>query len=581
MSFPTTPLDQVQRRSGVLLLVGIIALLAALAVRLHYINMALRPRLVAIADRQQHGSSVIPARRGMIFDARGRVVALSRQTPDVFIDPVLVDDVDELAAELGARVNLPSAEIADRIRARANSRFVVIAQRVDAVTAEAVWAMRCPAVGLADRALRSYPLGGLMAHVLGWVGRDGHGMEGLELAYDDHLRGRSGRRTTIRDAARRVIRRSESSPIPPVDGGHLVLTIDAEIQRISEEALARAIDRFQAESGVAIVMSPKDGAIFAMTSLPTFDPNDPVTPETAAIRRNRAVTDPVEPGSSFKPIIACGALEGGFVSPTEKIDCCMGSHHFGRRLITDTSPHGLMDIRGIITRSSNIGMGIIGERMGNEALHDIIRRFGLGERAGVGCPGESAGVVYPLHRWTSYSTTSVTMGYEVLVTPLQLINAFAAIVNDGVLLRPRLVKRRLSPDGEVVESFESPRIIRRVVSPQVARYMVRDLLVSVVENGGGHRAKTGPYRVLGKTGTAKLAYTDRSGYEPGAYLSVFVGAAPVMEPRAIALVMVRRPNPQIGYYGGTVAAPVVGKILTETLAYLGVPPEGQVALSSL
>jgi cell division protein FtsI/penicillin-binding protein 2 len=240
-----------------------------------------------------------------------------------------------------------------------------------------------------------------------------------------------------------------------------------------------------------------------------------------------------------------------------------------------------MDLRGIVTHSSNIGMGIIGERMGNEALHDTICRFGLGQRTGVGLPGEGAGVVYPLHRWTSYSTTSVTMGYEVLVTPLQLINAFAAIVNDGVLLRPRLANRLLGPDGELIDSFESPQIIRRAVSSQVARYVARDLLVSVVENGGGRTAKVGPYSVLGKTGTAKLTCTGRSGYEPGAYLSVFVGAAPVAEPQAIALVMIRRPDPGIGYYGTTVAAPVVGEILAQTLAYLGVPPDGRVASRGL
>jgi cell division protein FtsI/penicillin-binding protein 2 len=241
----------------------------------------------------------------------------------------------------------------------------------------------------------------------------------------------------------------------------------------------------------------------------------------------------------------------------------------------------MLDIRGIVTYSSNIGMGMIAQRMGNEVLHDTLRRFGLGQRTGVGLPGESGGVVYQLRRWTSYSTTSVPMGYEVLVTPLQLVTAFAAIVNDGILLKPKIVKKLLGPSGEIIESFETPQIVRRVVSSQVARFVSRDLLVSVVENGGGRRAKVGPYRVLGKTGTAKLTYPDRSGYEPGAYQSTFVGAAPVAHPQAVVAVLVRRPNPSLGYYGSTVAAPIVGEILAETLSYLQVEPEARVTLKEL
>ncbi len=583
------PIDRFQRRCGVVLLAGIGLLLLLLGARLVYINTSLRDRLLAIAERQQHGSSVIPARRGMILDSRGRVVAASRHMPDVFVDPSRVEDVDALARELGPRVNIPAGRIADAIHARPGSRFVVVASRVDEVTADAVRALRSPAVGLEDRAVRDYPLGDSMKHVLGLVGRDGYGLEGIELAYDEHLRGHDGRRETIRDARRRVLRQSEQARRASIDGGHVVLTIDAEVQRITEAVLADRVVSFEAESGVAIVISPTNGEILAMASIrlgdiasnPSTHDTHPVPPADGAPGRNRAVTDPTEPGSAFKPIIACGALDGGFVSPTEKIDCRMGRTRFGRRVVTDVKPYGLLDIKGILTRSSNIGMGIIAQRMGNGVLYDTIRRFGFGERTGIDYPGESGGLVYPLHRWTSYSTTSVCMGYEVAVTPLQLVNAFAAIVNDGVLLRPRMVKRLLGPDGRVVRSFDSPRIVRRVASSATAQYMTRELLVSVVESGSGGGAQVGPHKVLGKTGTAKLPYPDRRGYEPGAYSSTFVGAAPAGDPKAVVLVVIRRPDPAIGYYGSTVAAPVVGKILAATLAYLGVPPDEQVALVGL
>jgi cell division protein FtsI (penicillin-binding protein 3) len=285
------------------------------------------------------------------------------------------------------------------------------------------------------------------------------------------------------------------------------------------------------------------------------------------------VTDPTEPGSTFKPFIACGALEGGFVNTTEKINCRMGRHYFGRRLVTDTSPHGMMDLKGIITFSSNIGMGTVAERMGNEVLNDTIRRFGFGASTGVDYPGESAGLVYPLRKWTSYSATSVAMGYELAVTPLQLATALSAIVNDGVLLKPRLVKRILGPGGETLESYDTPEIVRRAVPSEIARYVSQELLVSVVQDGSGHRAQLDDYGVLGKTGTAKLPFRDRKGYEPGAYLATFMGAAPSSRPEVVAVVMIRRPDPRLGYYGSAASAPAVRDILKGTLAYLGVPPD--------
>jgi len=574
-------LDRVQRRSSALVLASLGLLLMALAVRLIYISIGLGPRLLTMADQQHRGHAVIPARRGMIFDARGRIVALSKEAPDVFVDPARIDDVDSLTAQLAARVNLPESEIAAKIQARAASRFVPIASRVDPITADAVKALRSPGVGLVQRPQRVYPLGDSLGQVLGWVGRDGNGMGGVELRFDQHLRGCNGRRTTIRDARRRALERSPQGSQPPVDGGHIVLTIDAVIQRIAEQALARSVEHFEAESGVAIVMAPSSGDILAMACVPTFDPNQPFTPQTAWLRRNRAVTDPVEPGSTFKPFIASGALEGGFISTTEKIDCQMGSHRFGRRLITDTKPNGLLDLRGIVTKSSNIGMGFIAHRMGNEVLYETVRRFGFGQRTGIEYPGENSGVVYPLHRWTSYSTNSIPIGYELLVTPLQLIRGFAAIVNDGVLVRPRLVRKLLGPDGHVLEQYDQPDPAQRVMSPTVARYVAREILVSVVEEGGGRTAKTGPYRVLGKTGTVKLTHPGGRGYEAGAYLGLFVGAAPVDDPRIVVLAMVRRPNPARGYYGAKVAAPVVGEIIVKTLPYLEAPPDDSVAMTDL
>lgn len=547
-------------------------LFVGLAARLVQINTTFADKLTGLARRQQQSGAVIPARRGMILDVRGRVVAGSERRPDVFVDPALVTNIDELAAKLSSRVNEPAEAIAKKIRARLGSRFVIVSREIDDVTQDAVAAMDEPAVGLAHRSVRTYPLHESMAHVLGWVGRDGEGMEGLELRYDKHLSGQPGWRGTVRDARRRAIGRSAREPIAPQDGGHVVLTIDAEIQRVTETALARAVLDNRAESGVAIVMSARTGEVRAMACFPTFDANDaPLVP--AALRRNRTVTDPTEPGSTFKPIIMSSALGGGFVSTTEKIDCEMGTLRIGSRVVKDTRPHGMMDAKGIIARSSNIGMTKIGLRMGNEVLYETVRRFGFGSKTEVGFPGENRGLVHPLRRWNRTTTPSISFGYEIGVTPLQLITAYVALVNDGVLLRPRLVRAILDANGEVLQEFVDPQRVRRVASREVARYVTREMMRAVVEEGGGHRARSQHYTVMGKTGTAKLLYKDKPVYEPGAYLGTFVGAAPVESPELVVIVMVRRPASGLAYYGGAVSAPAVKEILERSLAYLGVAPD--------
>jgi cell division protein FtsI (penicillin-binding protein 3) len=577
MSRPPAEIDRSQRLNGTIVLVLICALLMGLGARLVHIHSGHGPELVASLQNQRKGRSMVPARRGMILDVRGRVVAANRRMADVFVDAALVNDVEELAQALGARLGLDSAEIARRINQRRSSRYVVVAREVGEVEAEAIRKLGVPAVGLSDRAVRTYPLGTSMAHVLGFVGRDGRGLEGLELALEKHLAGRDGVRATIRDARRRALRPLDQKSTPPIDGGHLVLTLDAEIQRVVEVTLERTRQAFEAVGAVAIVMSPKTGDVLALACSPAFDPASAANiPE--AIRRNRAVTDPVEPGSTFKPFIVSGALNGGVVTLTDKIDCRGGTFRVGGRTICDVSPHGVMTVAEVVTRSSNIGMAVIGQRMGPQSLHDAMRRFGFGERTGIECPGEARGVVYPLDRWTSYSVTSVPMGYEIGITPIQLITGFCAIVNDGLLLRPRLVRDLLAPDGTTIESFAEPEVVRRILPTNIARRMSREVLVSVVEEGSGRRAKLAHYASLGKTGTAKLTYTDRPGYEPGAYLSSFIGAAPARDPEVVVLVMVRRPNAKLGYYGGTVSGPAVKTILEETLAYLQVPPDEKVVI---
>ncbi|UCF33102.1 MAG: penicillin-binding protein 2 [Phycisphaerales bacterium] len=575
MSRPRTAIDRSQRLNGLIALGGIGLLFLCLGGRLVQIQIKQGPDLVAAVEQQRKGRSIVPARRGMIFDACGRVVAASRRQPDVFVDPALVKDVDEVAEGLGARLGIEPEAIARKIRQRASTRYAVVARNVGEVEARALEEMRHVAVGLTDRSIRTYPLGHSMAHVIGFVGHDGHGLEGIELAFEEHLAGEDGVRATIRDAGRRALKRLDRLGTPPIDGGHLVLTLDAEIQRIVEETLEETIQQFEASSAVGIVMSPRAGEVLAMACLPAFDPAT-ASSVSSEIRRNRAVTDPVEPGSTFKPFILAAALDGGFVTLDEVIDCRHGTYSVGGRIIRDVSPHGELTAAQIVIKSSNVGMSIIGQRMGRDALHAALRRYNFGEPTGIECPGESGGVVFEPHRWTSYSVTSVPMGYEVGITPLQLITAFCGIISDGLLLRPTLIKRKLANDGSITESFDGPTVLRRILPVELSRRMSREVLRGVVEEGSGRRAQLEHYSVLGKTGTAKLTFEDRRGYEPDAYLASFIGAAPADDPQVAVLVIVRRPNPKLGYYGGTVSAPAVKSILGKTLAYLQVPPEEKV-----
>ena len=562
---------------------GVVAVvLLTLAARLVRINTADAAKLTALGQAQYHSRSVVPARRGTIFDARGRILAGSRQLYGVFADPSGVEVPADTSAQVAAILAMDAGELEDRIRNSGSPRFCWLKHRVTPAEAAAVREAQLPGIALVDESVRRYPLGESMGQVIGFVGADGVGLEGLELWCNDWLRGHDGHYWTLRDTRRRPIQassRPEHRAEPARDGGHVVLTLDGVIQGFLEERLARQVEDFQAESGVGVVMDPKTGDVLAMACYPLFDPNAYRT-SPPEVRRNRVVTDMVEPGSVFKPFIAAGALVDGVVSGEETIYCHDGLYVMGRRRLHDAHPQGRLTLKEIVVKSSNIGMSILGERLGNARLHRWVRAFGFGRPTGIDFPGEIGGAVAPLGQWTSYTTTSITFGQEIAVTPLQLICGLGAIINDGVLLRPRLVRARLAADGTVVEEFSGAEPVQRVLPVETARYFSRDVLVGVVNGTGSARNAAIPgYQVLGKTGTAQVACQDRRGYEPNAYLASFMGAAPARDPAVAVVVMIRKPNPLKGYYGGVVSGPVVGDVLAATLAYLQVPPDGD-ALAS-
>jgi len=562
------PANVRQRVVSVVALCVLELLLAALIGRVVQLQLSQGPKLRTLARRQQVGKRPLLARRGTIRDCQGRILAGTSIQPSAFVDPNIVQHPDVLAMLAGSILHLDPEQITVKINSNRDKRFVWLKRRISKSERDALSQQRVRGLGVIDEAVRHYPMGPLAAHVLGYVSRDNRGLDGLELKYDAMLKGQDGREQFVEDAAGRPIWLVQNGYKEPVDGQHLILTLDAAIQAFAEQALAEACEKYRAACGSAIVMDPKTGEILAMANWPAFDPNR-FFEYPSEVRRNRAITDPYEPGSVFKPFVAAAALAAGVVQWDEVIYCHQGSCTFGRRVLHDHHPYGDLSFQQIVVHSSNIGMAVLGQRLGNRRLYQAVRNFGFGSRLGVDMPGESPGIVLPFRAWTQYSTTSVPMGQEIATTTLQLITAFAALANDGLMCRPKIVRGIIGTNGQVVKDLTEPQIIARVFEPQIARAMVRGVLRAVVAEGTGRRAEIPGMEVFGKTGTAQIAKPGGGGYLRRKYVASFMGGAPVWDPQVVALVSIREPDPNIGYYGGTVAAPAVKAILAGTLDYLG------------
>ncbi len=552
--------------------IGIVVLcFAGLGGRLVYLQTAARPRALSHRDRQQTRRVDLRAQRGSIFDTRGRLLAASEPQPSVFGDPKQIKDIGHAASQLAAILGTPRDRLIERIERRGHTRFVWLARKVSPGEAEAVRALDLAGIGIKDESHRFYPNGSTLAHVLGFVNIDGEGLEGLELQFNYLLSGEPASQYTWCDLRRRPIWRKSESSTAPTHGDNLVLTIDLVIQRYVEEALEHAVTQFQAESAVGIVMSPRDGDVIAMASYPTFNLNYH-REYPSAHKRNRCLTDPVEPGSCFKPLIMSAALSEGVARLDETVDCGSGVWFFGSRRLRDTHANGKLTFEDVLVKSSNIGMGHIGTRLGNKALYEYVRAYGFGSRTGIDLPGESAGIVAPLRKWSSYSKTSIPIGQELAITPIQLATAFAALVNGGKLRPPRLVRMVLDSAGKESTLDRQPGPARQVVPSEVAHAVAKQALVRMV-NESPHDIKLAKYQVLGKTGTAQVPYRNRRGYEPDAYLGSFLGAAPAHDPVVSVIVMIRKPKRSLGYYGGTVAGPAARQIIRKTLAYWDITPD--------
>lgn len=512
----------------------------------------------------QRSTTRLHGRRGNITDRQGRIIASTGATHRLFVDPVLIEDPGTFSERVGYALGYDPAQIERTISQRLDSRYIVLDDRLDDARFALVQAMDLPGLATQVHLVREYPLGALAGQVIGFVGVDGTGLEGIELAFDSRLQASHGTLQYMRDNWQRPtwVRRDDYEP--PSDGKVVSLSLDVMIQSIAEEELADTCSQFNAQGGQIIVMVPATGQILAMANHPPFNPNE-FKQSALPQRRNRCVTDAYEPGSTFKAIIWSAALNAGLVQPENVFDCTSGGLWIspeGRRL-RDVRGHGSIGADMILIKSSNIGMAQIGLRLGDRRLYEAVRAFGFGRSTGSGLPGESSGIVNPLHRWNHYSVTSVPMGQEIAVTSLQLARAFCVIANGGLMIVPTL----RFPD----EELRTP-IYERVLSVATADH-TRDVLHRVVTEGTGKKANSDLYPTFGKTGTAEVPNPNGGGYLADQYVSSFVGAAPLKSPQIVVLVCVQRPEKTKGYYGGTVAAPCVRRVIEKTLTYMGVAPE--------
>ena len=516
----------------------------------------------------------IAPRRGRILDRRGAELASTADLDSVFCNPrqLATDAVSRLAKA----VHLDPSELDKTIAAKKMQYFAWVRRRVSPEESAAALALGLPGVSVRREPRRVYPNGELASTVIGHAGLDGHGLEGVELAYDDALRGSGMEVTGVRDRLGRDLLMEGTVDASASAGKDLVLTLDKYLTYVTERTLAEAVKKHNAKAATSVMIDPHTGDILAMASVPGYNPN---SPSDAAERgaRNRAIADAYEPGSIMKTVTFSAAFDAGKLKPEDRFDCQLGQMQVGKYHIRDDHPKGVLTAAEVFKYSSNIGTVKIARRIGKETLARMIDRLGFGRPTGVGLPGERRGTVRPVARWGEIELATQAFGQGLTVTPLQMVTAYAAIASGGMYHPPRLATRLVSPDGrsEPVPEPAEARPPARVLSENTARTML-SIMQGVTEDGTAKLAAIPGYPVAGKTGTAQKVSNGR--YDPSKYLAAFVGIVPADNPRVVIAVMVDEPHGV--HYGGVVAAPVFKEIAEATLRYLGVPPSTSVVASA-
>jgi len=516
------------------------------------------------------------ASRGDLLDAAGRVIATSTVAFRLFVDPESADDPTTLALDLAPLIKTDLIELDRKIAARPNSRYVVVKDVLQDWQVEAIKKARLKGVGMEPVLVRHYPHSDLAAGIVGKVGFSHDGLAGFEKVFDAPMTPTMGQLTFLRDVRRQALWIDPQDYDPGKDGQDVRLSIDLVVQEIAEKRLRRAVEEFNAGGGRMIVMDCRTGGILAMTDVLNYRPGwteqieDKFREIHPSLGRNRCVADPYEPGSTFKPFIWAVATELGKARLDEELQtpAHTGWRTSYGRMIHDAHYYGPMTWRMVLVKSLNSGMAMVAERMSHREMQEALRRFGFGAKTNCGIPGETAGIVTSPRKWGNYTQSSVAMGHEIAVTPLQMVRAFSAFCRDGTLPAMHVV----SPQFAESRSPNQLRISRQAIPPAIVR-TAREAMRGVMEEGTGRLAQSEKYQMFGKSGTAELPRKDRRGYHRDRYVASFIAGAPFEEPHIVVLCVIDDPDKKKGHYGGALAGPVVRDVIDETLSYLGVAPD--------
>jgi len=499
--------------------------------------------------------------RGMICDKNGNVLAMSVKSYSLFVDPRCIENFEATRQSLKKENILLPESVKN-----ADTSYFVVKENIDPDKMQAIKALGLAGVGFTPGFTRNYPEGKMACHVLGVVGKDGSGMEGIELACNELLNGKSIKNSQSREGRGRQISDKFVNP-ENLKGADIYLTIDRNIQFIAEQEIEKVWLDSKAKKAVVIVQDPNTGEILALAGRPAFNPSD--YSDMIKYLKNPALSDTLEPGSTFKLVTAAAALEEKAVSPQENIWCEDGKYVVYNHTIKDHEKRGFLNLAGILQYSSNIGMAKVGQRLGKEKLYRYIRQFGYGNLSGIDLPGEARGLLRSPESWSGLSVPVISFGQEIGATAIQTINAYSSVINGGCLLEPKIVSEIRNPSNEVVYRDEK-RIIRRTVSPETAE-LLKKMLIGVVEHGTGELANVPGYSVGGKTGTAQKRDPATNKYSSTKYVASFCGAIPMSDPKLTILVLLD--EPQGDYWASSRTAPVFEKIASRAVKYMQISPD--------
>ena len=545
--------------------IGLFAVIGAKAVHLQVYRS---PWLAQKASNQYEKSLKSNGKRGTVYDRNLREMAVTIDVTSIGARTSKIKHPKAASKTLAKILKADRRYILKKLKSK--GPFVWIKRQASPKETAAVKSLDLEGIEFVPERNRFYPNKTLASQAVGFTGLDGTGLERIEFSYDDFLRGSAGKHTVFKDALGKVF--DEEQKAEHRNGGRdIILTIDRAVQYIAESALEEAVKEYSARSGMVIVMEPQTGAVLAMAHVPFFNPNS-YSDFNKELWRNRAITDPFEPGSTVKIFSAAAAIESSNIRAHDIFYCENGAYKIGRNVVHDIKKHGWLSLQQIVKYSSNIGAVKVSEKVGAKRLYQMFRKFGFGSKTGIDSPGETAGSLAHYKNWTSVDRGAIAFGYGVSVSAIQLITAVSAIANDGVLMKPYLVQAITDQSGAPLKQFQ-PQTVRRVLARKTAR-TVKVIMKTVTTKGGtGVNASLDGYTVGGKTGTARKL--DKNGtYSNNRHMASFVGFTPADNPKLAILVVIDEPKGK--YYGGTVAAPVFRRIAREVLNYLNISPSSGV-----